>query len=71
MSVFVTILILLFATLYATSKWQLIAPKKFDITRSLDKSRVNIGEEVQKITDEFTSMVDQRIKAKEEEILKV
>jgi ribosome recycling factor len=31
----------------------------------------NIGEEVQKITDEFTSMVDQRIKAKEEEILKV
>ena len=31
----------------------------------------NIGEEVQKITDEFTSMVDKRIKAKEEEILKV
>jgi len=47
MSVFVTILILLFTTLYATSKWQLIAPKKFDITRSLDKTRVNIGEEVQ------------------------
>jgi ribosome recycling factor len=31
----------------------------------------NIGEEIQKLTDDFTSKVDQHIKSKEEEILKV
>jgi ribosome recycling factor len=31
----------------------------------------NIGEEIQKITDDFTSKVDQHIRTKEEEILKV
>ena len=46
MTVFATILILLFITAYVTSKWQKIAPKKFELTRHLDKLRVTVDDDV-------------------------
>jgi len=46
--------------------------KKMEKDSAISKDDYHtISEEIQKITDEFASMVDQHIKTKEEEILKV
>ena len=46
--------------------------KKLEKDSAISKDEyINLGEEIQKLTNDFTSKVDQHIKTKEEEILKV